>query len=160
MSSVLTITGLAFVVLAGLVHVLIFALESLLWRSRRTWRQFGIRSAEDAEVARPWAFNQGFYNLFLAVGAIAGGVGAIVGLIRGSSWVAWAPLEAADAFGWGPRLDGWGWVAVFSALCMLGAAVVLLASSRGKQLRGTLIQGTAPLIGLVLLAAGAAVAPA
>jgi len=156
MSSVLTITGLALVVLAGLVHVLIFALESVLWRSRRTWRRFGVRSAEDAEIARPWALNQGYYNLFLAVGAIAGGIGAIVGLALGPAWVAWAPLDAGAVFGWGPRLDGWGWIAVFSALCMVGAAVVLVASSRGRLLRAALVQGLAPLVGVVLLAVGLA----
>jgi len=133
MSSILTTIGLAFIILAGLIHVLIFALESLLWRSRRTWRQFGIASEADAEVAAPWAFNQGFYNLFLAVGAIAGAIGGI-----------------ACGFG------GWGWVAVFSALCMIGAAVVLIASSRGKMLRGALIQGAAPLIGAVLVGVGLA----
>jgi len=133
MSSVLTITGLAFVVLAGLVHILIFALESLLWRARATWRQFGVASAQDAEVARPWAFNQGFYNLFLAIGAIAGGVTSLAG-------------------GHYP----WAAVAMFSALCMIGAAVVLIASSRGKLLRGALIQGLAPLIGVILFAVGLA----
>lgn len=152
MSAALAIAGMACFVLAGLVHVWIFALESLLWRSGRTWRQFGIRSESDAEVARPWAFNQGFYNLFLGLGAIVGGFGAIAALARGADWVVTAPLADAAVFGWGPRLDGWGWVAAFCALCMVGAAVVLLASSRGRLLRGALIQGTAPLVGLVLLA--------
>ncbi len=129
MSSILTTIGLAFIIIAGLVHVFIFALESLLWRGRQTWRQFGVASEADAEVAQPWAFNQGFYNLFLALGAVVGGVGGIVG-----------------GFG------GWGWVAVFTALCMIGAAIVLIGSSRGKLLRGALIQGAAPFIGVVLVA--------
>ena len=34
--------------------------------------RFGIRSAEDAAIVRPMAFNQGFYNLFLAIGIVAG----------------------------------------------------------------------------------------
>ena len=129
----LSTIGFAFIILAGLIHVLIFALESLLWRKRQTWRQFGIKTAEDAEVARPWAFNQGFYNLFLAAGAIAGGIGGIVG-----------SRELA-------------WVAAFAALCMIGAAIVLIASSRGALLRGALIQGVAPFIGIVLVLVGHAV---
>jgi len=133
MSSILTTIGLAFVILAGLIHILIFALESVLWRTRSTWRQFGITSAEDAEIARPWAFNQGFYNLFLAAGAITGGAISLAG-------------------GEYP----WAAVAMFAALCMIGAAVVLIASSRGKLLRGALIQGLAPLIGVILLAVGLA----
>lgn len=133
MSSILTTIGLAFVIIAGLIHVVIFALESVLWRSRSTWRQFGIRSAQDAEVVRPWALNQGFYNLFLAVGAIAGAVASLAGAAY-----------------------PWAAVAMFAALCMIGAAIVLIASSRGKLLRGALIQGVAPLVGVVLFAFGLA----
>lgn len=130
MSSILMTIGFAFVILAGAIHVLIFLLESVLWRSRSTWRGFGVRSAEDAEVIRPWALNQGFYNLFLAAGAIAGGIAGI-----GSPGV-------------------WGSVAIFCALCMVAAALVLIVSSRGKLLRGALVQGAAPLIGLALIGIG------
>ncbi|OJX63146.1 MAG: hypothetical protein BGO95_08995 [Micrococcales bacterium 73-13] len=140
MSSVLIVVGLALVVLAGAVHVLIFLLESVLWRSRSTWRQFGIASAADAEIARPWALNQGFYNLFLAVGAIAGGIG---GIVAGVDPVA--------------GLSAWGWVGGFCALCMLAAAIVLLVSSRRRLLRGALIQGAVPLLAVALLGVGLAV---
>lgn len=37
-----------------------------------TWRIFGLRSQADAETTRPLAYNQGFYNLFLALGVVAG----------------------------------------------------------------------------------------
>jgi putative membrane protein len=57
--------------LAALVHVYIFVIESLQFEKPSTLRTFGIR-AEDAAVMKPWAFNQGFYNLFLAIGAAAG----------------------------------------------------------------------------------------
>ncbi len=148
-SSILAAVGLAFIALAGLIHVFIFLLESVLWRSRSTWRQFGIASPEDAEVARPWALNQGYYNLFLAIGAIAGGIGGIVSLAAGVSG-GYSPLDD-PLFSWAGKLNGWGWVAVFTALCMIGAAIVLIASSRGKLLRGALVQGVAPLIGVVLV---------
>lgn len=131
MLTILSAAGLVFAIVAGLIHVAIFALESLLWRSRSTWRQFGIRSAEDAEVARPWALNQGYYNLFLAVGAIAGGIASLAG----------------GAYPWAA-------VAMFSAICMVGAAVVLAVSSRGALLRGAIIQGLVPLVGVVLFALG------
>lgn len=130
MPPLLQIIGLALIVIAGLIHVLIFTIESLAWRSHRTWRQFGIASERDAEVARPWAFNQGFYNLFLAVGAIAGGIGGSLG---GLPWAA---------------------VATFAALSMVAAAAVLLASSRGRFLRGALAQGLVPLLGVVVLGVG------
>ncbi|HEY0217854.1 MAG TPA: DUF1304 domain-containing protein, partial [Cellulomonas sp.] len=59
-------TGLVLAALAALVHVYIFRLESLTWTSERTRAVFGTTEAE-AEATRALAFNQGFYNLFLAV---------------------------------------------------------------------------------------------
>ena len=58
----------AFVVagLAALFHVYVFALESLWWTSDRARRVFGTSPA-DAQTTRVLAFNQGFYNLFLAL---------------------------------------------------------------------------------------------
>lgn len=130
MSPLLQIVGLALVVVAGGIHLLIFAIESLAWRSHRTWRQFGIASERDAEVARPWAFNQGFYNLFLAVGAIAGGIGGVIGAV---AWTA---------------------VGMFAALSMVAAAIVLVAASRGRFVRGALAQGLVPLLGILLFGFG------
>jgi putative membrane protein len=69
--------------LAGLIHVYIFCLESLLWGKPKTNRVFGV-SPEIAEHNRLFAFNQGFYNLFLAVAAIGGlvvGIDDIAGRI-------------------------------------------------------------------------------
>src|SRR4051794_38239988 len=57
---------------AAALHVWFFALESILFARPTVWRRFGVRSAEDAAVIRPMAFNQGFYNLFLAVGVVLG----------------------------------------------------------------------------------------
>src|ERR1039457_7515222 len=45
------------VVLAGLVHVLIFAMESLLFTRAQVYRRFRTR-AEDVATVRQWAFNQ------------------------------------------------------------------------------------------------------
>ena len=55
------------VALAAALHVLFFAMESVLFMRPAVHRRFGV-SREHAEVVRPMAFNQGFYNLFLAVG--------------------------------------------------------------------------------------------
>ena len=59
------------VVLVSLVHVLIFAMESVLFTRVQVYRRFRTR-AEDVATVRQWAFNQGWYNLFLAAGAIGG----------------------------------------------------------------------------------------
>lgn len=57
--------------LPALIHVYIFVLESLLWGRPRTNKIFGIRP-DDVAVTKPWAFNQGFYNLFLACAIFLG----------------------------------------------------------------------------------------
>ncbi len=113
-----------FTVLAGIIHFYIFCLESLLWGRPKTNRTFGM-SAETAEQNRLFAFNQGFYNLFLGIGAVAG---VVVGLDNGIGKT----------------------LVVYSLVCMLLAAVVLIFSNR-KLLRPALIQGLPPLLGLIFL---------
>jgi putative membrane protein len=118
--------GLIFAALAALLHVYIFVMESLTWTSPRTRATFGT-TPEEAETTRLLAFNQGFYNLFLA---IVGGIG----------------IAAV----------GTGHVAVGAALVFAGAgsmaaaAVVLLLSAPDKA-RAAITQGTFPLIAVVLL---------
>ena len=60
------IAALVFAALAGLLHVYIFTMESLTWTSKRTRAAFGT-TPEEAETTKLLAFNQGFYNLFLAI---------------------------------------------------------------------------------------------
>jgi putative membrane protein len=59
-------------VVAALIHVWFFVMESLWFMRPTVWRRFGIASEADAAVVRSWAYNQGFYNLFLAVGVALG----------------------------------------------------------------------------------------
>lgn len=119
--------ALIFAGLAALLHVYIFVLESLRWTAPRTRAVFGT-TAEQAETTRELAFNQGFYNLFLAIIA---GIGVVM-VVAGHRAV--------------------GAALVFASVgSMLAAAVVLLASSPDKA-RAALIQGTLPLIAVVLLA--------
>src|SRR6201994_4605747 len=58
--------GLVVAALAAVLHVYIFALESLLWTAPRTRATFGT-TEEQALATKELAFNQGFYNLFLAI---------------------------------------------------------------------------------------------
>jgi putative membrane protein len=121
--------GLIFAALAALLHVYIFVMESLTWTSPRTRATFGT-TPEEAETTRLLAFNQGFYNLFLA---IVSGVG-IAALATGCPAV--------------------GAALVFAGVgSMLAAAVVLVLSSPDKA-RAAFTQGTFPLIAVVLLAVG------
>jgi putative membrane protein len=128
MSTVLLIIGSVFLAIAALTHVGIFYLESIGWSRPPIWKRFGVRSQEDADVLQPMAFNQGYYNAFLAVGVI-------FGLIM----IASTNLHQA-----GIALAG------FSGLSMVLAATVLITSN-SKLARAAVFQGAAPLVGIVCL---------
>ncbi len=65
MSDGLMVAGLILTGIAALLHVYIFWLESFAWTGAARG-VFGT-SREEAEATRELAFNQGFYNLFLAI---------------------------------------------------------------------------------------------
>ena len=113
--------------IAAAVHVMIFVLESVRFGGDpKVQKSFQVASADVAAV-RPWAFNQGFYNLFLAAGTV-------LGLIA-----AWSGSPGA-----GRLLTG------FTCASMAAAAAVLAATDR-RMLRAALVQGTAPLLALALI---------
>lgn len=116
--------------LAALIHVYIFVLESIRWTEPSTRKVFGIASAGEAETLKPMAFNQGFYNLFLAIVTAAG----VFAVLAGSTAVGAALVFAG-------------------AGSMAAAGVVLLLSSPSKA-RAALKQLVPPLIAVVLLALG------
>lgn len=121
------VAGLIFAALAAALHVYIFVLESLSWTSPRTRAVFGT-SVEEAEITKPLAFNQGFYNLFLAV---VTGIG-IAAVALGHNAVGLALIFAGVG-------------------SMLAAAVVLVASSPDKA-RAAVVQGAFPAVAVALLA--------
>ncbi|HEX2902016.1 MAG TPA: DUF1304 domain-containing protein [Jatrophihabitans sp.] len=102
-------------------------MESVTFTSPATFRRFGVRDEAQAETISPWALNQGFYNLFLAIGTITG---AIV-------WLAGRQHQGRPLVG-------------FGCACMLAAALVLLGSNR-RMARAALLQGTLPLVALLTL---------
>lgn len=102
--------------LVGLIHVYIFRMESFAWGRPRTNRTFGV-TAPEAQVLKAMAFNQGFYNLFLALAIFAGFIWTHFG-------------HKAE----GQILIDYGCFSVF------GAAAVLMGSSP-KLWRAALIQG-------------------
>lgn len=58
--------------IAVAIHVYIFTLESLRWETPSTRRTFGIKTDAEALATKSLAFNQGFYNLLLALITVAG----------------------------------------------------------------------------------------
>ncbi|CAN5232007.1 DUF1304 domain-containing protein [soil metagenome] len=126
MSVALLIAGSVVVTVAAAFHVYVFLLESVVWTRPSTRRLFGVASAAEAETLRPMAFNQGFYNLFLAVGAAIG-----VALL------------------WGFPTAGLALVLLAAGSMALAGLVLLVSSPRSR--RAALLQGGPPLIGVVLL---------
>ncbi|WP_223635640.1 DUF1304 domain-containing protein [Corallococcus sp. EGB] len=116
-----------FAVTAALIHVLFFVLESILFSRPKVWRRFGLKSQADADVMKSMALNQGFYNLFLALGVLVGVV-----LVHTQAVVSGVAAV------------------VFGCACMLLAAVVLVSNNR-KFLRASLIQGVLPALALLLV---------
>lgn len=122
------VAGLVLAGLAAALHAFIFYLESLAWTTRAR-AVFGT-SPQEAEATKELAFNQGFYNLFLAVAAALGIVLYAVG---------------EQAVGLTLVLTGVG--------SMLAAALVLLLSSPDKS-GAAIKQGAAPALAVVLVVVG------
>jgi putative membrane protein len=59
-------------VLAALIHTWFFVMESVWFMQPAIFRRFGLATAAQAQAVSSFAFNQGFYNLFLAVGVAIG----------------------------------------------------------------------------------------
>ena len=125
----MTIVGIVLVALAALLHIYIFYMESLAWTSPRVRATFGT-SEEDALATKELAFNQGFYNLFLAIAALLGIVLFLIG---------------QPSVGLTLMFTGVG--------SMCAAALVLFCASPNKR-RAAVTQGTLPLLSLVFLLLG------
>ncbi len=123
----MTVVALVFASLAALIHVYIFWLEAFAWTKPRGLATFGMKP-DQAEATKELAFNQGFYNLFLAIVTVAGVVTIAVG---------------HTAVGAALVVAGCG--------SMVAAGLVLWISSPSKA-RAALVQLTAPALSLIALA--------
>lgn len=123
----MNVAGYIFAGLAAAVHVYIFVLESILWTAPKTRATFGVKSEEEAITTQPLAFNQGFYNLFLAIVSAVG----IVIAATGSTSVGIALVLAGTG-------------------SMVAAGLVLILSSPDKA-RAAVVQMLFPAIAVVLL---------
>ncbi|HEY4227004.1 MAG TPA: DUF1304 domain-containing protein [Candidatus Limnocylindrales bacterium] len=111
--------------LAAVIHAYFFVLESLWFMRPDVWRRFGLESDADARITRSFAYNQGFYNLFLAVGVAIGIV-----------------LDAT-----GDAASGRA-IILFACGSMVAAGVVLFANNR-SFLRAAAIQAVPPAIAII-----------
>ena len=119
------------ILLPAVIHIYIFALESLFWERPSTRRVFGL-SSEDAKLTRLFAWNQGFYNLLLAAAIILGW------LLRNGV------VRLADGALAGNVLILYGLISISIA------GIVLYLSSR-RLWRSALLQLVPALIGMIVL---------
>jgi putative membrane protein len=117
----------AFFLTAGLIHVGIFIIESILFQKPGGYKWFKVSEQHHAAV-KIWAFNQGFYNLFLALGTFVG----LYFIFQKQIMLA-------------------GLLTSFCGLSMIGAGVALWFSEP-KLRRGALLQILPPLFGFATLA--------
>ncbi len=113
---------------AGALHVFFFVLETILFAKPKYQRRFGVTDPTEggAVTARLFAFNQGFYNLFLALGCFGGLLAPHLGYaVEGATLV------------------------LYTCAFMVGAALVLVASAP-RLARAALIQGAPPLAVIIL----------
>ncbi|HEX5823667.1 MAG TPA: DUF1304 domain-containing protein [Candidatus Limnocylindrales bacterium] len=110
---------------AAAIHVWFFILESIVFTRPTVAARFGLKTDEQIATVRPMAFNQGFYNLFLAVG-IAAGIAQIAA---------------------GATIAGRS-IVLFACLCMVWAGIVLLVTSPRLR-QAALVQLVPPLVAIV-----------
>ncbi|WP_026211702.1 DUF1304 family protein [Longispora albida] len=115
-------------VIAALIHLAFFVFESLWFDRPRVYHEWVLYSSREVDVARPFAFNQGFYHLMFAGGCLTG-----VGLLQ-------TGLQQAGQA-----------LVIFTCVCMVGAGTVLIASEQ-RLVRAGLIQAVPPLLALVAAA--------
>jgi len=125
------VIGLVAVIVAALIHLWFFVLESLWFMRPAVYRRFSIESEADATVVRSFAFNQGFYNLFLAVGVTIG-----------IALVALRNPAAGEA------------ILLFACGSMIAAGVVLVLHNP-RFARAAAIQIVPPLVAVLAILAGA-----
>ena len=122
----MTTAALLLAGIAAALHVYIWTMESITWKQPGTWKRFGLESQADADTTAPMAYNQGYYNLFLAVVAIVGIVLVIV-------------AERDDA----------GWALVIAACGSMAAASLVLLSTGAGYARAAVTQGTVPALAVI-----------
>lgn len=122
------LVGMIAAFLAAALHVFIFYIESFAW-TMRALSVFGM-DRESAEATKEMAFNQGFYNFFLAIEAFAG---------IAIYYLASRPVGLT--------------LVLFGVGSMLAAALLLFVTSPDKR-SAAIKQGFLPLLAVVTLAAG------
>jgi putative membrane protein len=128
-----TVVVWIFALVAAVVHLLAFAWETLLFR--RPGVHDGVFAIPTADVppVRLWAFNVGFYNLFIACGL----VGGVIAWMNGNEAGGRALVIYLCLF------------AFLAGIALFASDRLAMSRPRGKGVGGALAQGVPPLIALV-----------
>jgi putative membrane protein len=122
----MTTAALVLAGIAAALHVFIWTMESITWKQPATWKRFGLASQAEADTTAPMAYNQGYYNLFLAVITVIGIVLVVV-------------ADRHDA----------GWALVIAACGSMAAAALVLLSTGAGYARAAATQGTVPALAVL-----------
>lgn len=115
-----------FFALAALVHIAFFVFESFLLQKPGAYKRLNL-TQEQHQAIKPWAFNQGFYNLFLAIGVFVG-----------LSYVLQKKIQMA------------GLITGFCGMSMLAAGIVLWFSVPSMR-KYAYVQAGLPALGFLFL---------
>jgi putative membrane protein len=118
--------AIAAAIVAAAIHAWFFALESVWFMRPAVFRRFGVKSEEEARIVRSFAYNQGFYNLFLAAGVVIGLVLCLAG----------------------DGVAGGRAIVLFACGSMVAAGVVLVTQNRAFAAAAA-IQAVPPLVAIV-----------
>jgi putative membrane protein len=124
-----------FALVTAVVHILAFVWETLLFQRPGVHRGVFAIPTADVPPVRLWAFNVGFYNLFIGGGLIAG----VIVWMNGNESVGRALVIYLCLF------------ALLAGIALFASDRLALSRPRGKGVGGALAQAVPPLIALGVL---------
>jgi putative membrane protein len=128
-----TVVVLIFALVTAVMHLLAFAWETLLFQRPSVHEGVFAIPTADVQPARLWAFNVGFYNLFIACGLVVG----VIVWMNGDATVGRALVIYLCLF------------AFLAGIALFASDRMALSRPRGKGVGGALAQGVPPLVALV-----------
>lgn len=125
-----------FASIAAVLHIVVFVWEAVLFRRPGVHQRIFATPSRDVPAVALWAFGVGFYNLFLAGGALAG----VIAWATGNDIVGQALVMYTCLF------------MFLSGIVLFVADRMALGRPRGTGVSGAVAQGVPPLVALIAAA--------
>jgi putative membrane protein len=129
----MTVVVWIFALVTAVVHLLAFAWETLVFQRPGVHEGVFAIPTADVPAVRLWAFNVGFYNLFIGCGL----VGGVIVWMNGNEAVGRALVIYLCLF------------AFLAGIALFASDRLAMSRPRGTGLGGSLAQGLPPLIALI-----------